>query len=266
MNRLDELLGGGDEAAEREEEPQGSKYKHALALIAQLEARIRDLEAMAYIVANLKESHEGAAQSCRVASLYRKAVRKAPKTHGLGAATSMVFNSFLGGVVQQGVGINAEPATYHRYLGVLLLAAVTKTLPSEETELFAKHFFVVEAHKEGMIKVVYRLEGTMALPQTPEDVQEIEAAVAEAQRLRRDDPLLPVAIKYFTFIDGEPRAPLGVRHFELGKLLRSLLCATGASCPSGKAPPGPLVRKIRPRRGKSKKSAADEGMADDDDE
>jgi len=266
MNRLDELIGGGDEAAEREEQPEGSKYKFALALIAQLEARIRDLEAIAFIVATLKDTHVGANQSCKVAALYRTAVRKAPKTHGLGSATSMVFNAFLGGVVHQGVHTGAEAATYHRYLGILLLAAVTKTLPATETELFARHFYAVEAHKEGMIKIVYRLEGNIALPQTPEDVTEIEGAVAEAQRLRKDDPLLPVALKYFTFIDGEPRAPLGVRHFELGKLLRSLLCATGATCLSGKAPPGPLVRKIRPRRGKGKKTTEGSMVDGEDDE
>ena len=76
-----------------------------------------------------------------------------------------------------------------------------------------------------------------------------------------------MAPNFFLYEDKTPRAPKGKRSYELDKVLRTLLCATGATCPSGRAPPGPIVRRLRGRRG-GKKKGKDEAMqeADGDDE
>jgi len=267
LQRLDELVGEAEDGEGEGEVGPGARYKAVMALVAQLEARIRDLESIAYVVANMKDTHTGASKAVLTANKYRKAVRKAPKTHGLGSATAMVTNAFMVGTVEHGVTDAVDLVVYQRYLGIILLTAIIKQLEPGQTELFVRHFFAVEAYKEGMVKVVYMVEGSMALPEKPEEVTEIETAIEAAKAASSDAPLLPLAEKYFLIIDGEPTAAHGRRAYKIGKLLRTLLCATGATCPSSKAPPGPLVRTVRGRRGgkKSKAAKGDEGDDDEDD-
>ena len=263
---MDELVGGAEDDEDEGEVGPGARYKAVMALVAQLEARIRDLEAIAYVVANMKDTHTGATKATMTANKYRKAVKTAPKTHGLGSATAMVTNAFMVGTVEHGVTGAVDLVVYQRYLGIILLTAIIKQLEPWQTEMCVRHFVAVEAYKEGMVKVVYMIEGSMALPEKPEEVTEIEVAIEAAKAASSDAPLLPLAEKYFLIIDGEPTAAHGRRAYKIGKLLRTLLCATGATCPSSKAPPGPLVRTVRGRRGgkKGKTAKGEEGEDDED--
>jgi len=271
LAQLDEVVKGEGEAADEGKGggKGGVNNKVVMAILVQLDARLRDLEALAYTVAIMSASHLAAVGGLRVADGYRKAVRAKPKTHGLGSATPLVALSFLSGVVEAGLTATQreDPAVFARYLAVTMFTAFLRAVPAGQIEAVVRHFFVVEAYVEDTVKLIYNIEGTMAIPSTTEEATQVETAIREAESTQKDDAVVRVAAQYFTYEDLTCTGPPGRKSYAISKILRTLLCSTGANIPSSRPPPGPLIRKIRRRRGNKKKgkgSAFD--MEDGEDE
>ena len=118
-----------------------------------------------------------------------------------------------------------------------------------------RHFFVLQAYEEGKAKIIFNVQGTLALPKG-DDLTRIVGACQAMLVTREFDDLLPYTDIAFTVEDGVPLAPEGTRALPIGPLIRSIYCATGGTMATGRAPPGPVVRKIKRRRGKKGRKEA----------
>ena len=270
LAQLDAVVQG--EGATEAEAKGGGKgvvnNKVVMAILVQLDARLRDLEALAYTVAIMGASHQAAAGGLHVADGYRRAVKAKPKTHGLGSATPLVALAFLSGVVEAGLTAaqREDPAVFARYLAITMLTAFLRKVPAGQVEAIIRHFFVVEAYVEDTVKVIFHIEGTMTIPVSIEETAAVEKAIAEAEAEGKDDAVVRAAAQYFSYEDLTCTGPPGRKAYALSKILRTLLCSTGARVPSSRPPPGPLIRKIRRRRGKKGRGRGSTDMEDGEDD
>ena len=126
-----------------------------------------------------------------------------------------------------------------------------------------KHFFVLQAYEEGMAKIIFNISGAMVLQ--GDELQTGADVCAGVVHYKDFDELLPYVERAFTIEDGQPLASHGKRQFPLGLVVRSVFCSAGGKMATGRAPPGPIVRKIKRRRGKRTKGRRQDEDIDDDD-
>jgi len=222
------------------------------------------LEAINYMVLTISEAHLGAAAGLAITAWYQKEVRQAPKTHGHGSPTPLVALGTLRGLALAGIAATADQALTARWVGLCLLVAKLGKLPPSQLELVVRHFFVLQAYEEGKAKIIFNVQGTLALLKG-ENLAGVEGACHAMLVTREFDQLLPYTDLAFTIEDGVPMAPEGTRALPIGPVIRSIFCATGGTMATGRAPPGPVVRKIKRRRGKKGRGrkAEDDGAGSD---
>ena len=160
----------------------------------------------------------------------------------------LVALAFMKGLCTQGVPLTSDAPLRARYCLMCALTAKLMTMPSDQIALMFRHFYVVEAHAEGVAKVIYHVEGVATPPANDDQLASAMTTCMAVYNGGDPTQLLDMAARCFTIIDGVPN-PAGTPALDIGRMLRTVLCSTGASVPTGRAPPGPLVRKVRNRRG-----------------
>jgi len=227
-----------------------AKLKILIALISQLEARIRDLEQAAYTVLSQKADAPAPRKAIQVGKRYSAVVKVNPKGHGLGSPLPPIALAYMQGIVEQALPPLAGEDVVVRRFALIAFTKWLGTVSPDTVEEVVKHFVCVEAYKENMAKTVICIKGEIALPVAaaiPEWV-----AAEEAAKGGDDTALKALCASVLVIEDGLPRAPPKTRVYEIVRIPKTVVCQTGGTCPHGRAPPGPLVRKLRGRRGRGK--------------
>ena len=141
-------VGAGQKEEQKEKGSHDQRLKNMENLVTQLDARIRDLEAMNFTVVTMPTDHQAPLASLRVTEWYRKEVAANPKGHGHGAAGPLVALAFMKGLCTQGVPLTSDAPLRARYCLMCALTAKLMTMPSDQIALMFRHFYVVEAHAE----------------------------------------------------------------------------------------------------------------------
>ena len=118
--------GGGAQAVVVDAGTVGAaRLKILIALIAQLEARIRDLEQAAYTVLSQKADSPAPSKAIQTSKRYSAVVKVNPKGHGLGSPLPPVALAYMQGIVEQALPVHAgEDVVVRRFA----LIAFTKWL------------------------------------------------------------------------------------------------------------------------------------------
>jgi len=223
------------------------------ALILQMEARIRALEASLYATCMVPTRHPAVQESKHAITNYINITKADPWGHGLGGADALVGAAFMKGMARTPLPDGADPPLQCRQAAVILIAMLALTQDLRFLHEWITHFVVADLHgnREGTSLVIFKLDGRMLLPDPGDEANMVIQAVEQAIVTGQWDRVAAVASLSYTYQDGEP-TPVGNRSgISIQKLLMSVMCATGGTRPTGRAPRGPLARQIK-GKGKGK--------------
>jgi len=219
-----------------------------------MEARIRALEFSTYHSVFLPVGHKGMELGLVASAAYRKATAANPSGHGLGSGEATTLLAVLRGSLLHTLPPSPDSGVLSRRAVLLLVYAYLSTQPADHITTLCTHCQVAELQgaRKGTGILVFKFDGRVTLPSSPEDFQACDKAISEALTQDAVAPLLAIAPSSCSADYGEfiPAQGHGV---DLNKVLVSYLCMCGGSRPPSKAPPSAAAQKLK---GKAKAKAS----------
>ena len=220
--------------------------KALLKLVEQMEARIRDLEALAYFTAAVPKVHGLVVGAEEGVAFYLSVIKDDPT---LGAPH--VFVAVRALQKYMATVTTTDEALTCKLAAVALLVANMQQADSDELASWVRFFRVSKMfHETGTVekaRIQFKFDGAITLPNPQQAAQ-----VLEAFRQKDLVAISKLAAMCYEMIEGEPTA-VG-RPAPIDKVLRSIVCMSGGEMKAGRAPRGGAVWAVKGKgKGKGRK-------------
>ena len=220
-------------------------------IVLQLEARIRVLEAIAFITVKMNPDHPAVVAALAAKEAYFAAASVDPQNHGQGAPHGLTAAAFLRALATTPLPQGLDAATRGRFAAIFLMTAQLLRLPFENVFCYCDHFQVVTVPIDGgkhMALVQFSFSGTLSLPD-PSQLDAVIAIIEKAYKVGEWQPVISSADMCFTYEDGIPYGS-GARSHEINRVLTTVLCTAGG-VKATKAPRGGAAKALA-TKGKGK--------------
>ena len=230
--------------------PSPEAWKAMVKLVETLEARIRELEACAFSTGMIAEEAPLIRASKHVLAWYLGEIKGQEKTHKLGSPHLHLAVAGLEALTaDEAFNRPIDAPIVVRMVALKLLHFVMCTLEPAVAAGFIMHYRVSDTFtkpgEKTIARVSWAFQGHLTLPNEAE-----AGAVLAAFRADDEQQLQMMAASCFVIEDDLCYAA-GPRAIPLDRVFRTVLCNSGGTMMTGKAPPGGQVRKIGKRAGKS---------------
>jgi len=225
-------------------------------IVLQLEARIRVLEAIAFITIKMNPDHPAVVAALAAKEAYFAAAKIDPQNHGQGAPHGLTAAAFLRALATTPLPSGLDAATKGRFAAIFLMTAQLLRLPFENVFCYCDHFQVATVPIEGgrhMALVQFCFAGTLSLPD-PAQLDAVIATIEQAYKAGEWGPVIASADLCFTYEDGIPYGS-GARAHEINRVLTTVLCSAGG-VKATKAPRGGAAKALA-NKGKGKGKGKD---------
>lgn len=247
-------LGMAPPAAASRTGPAGndSDLEIAKQMILQLESRVRHLEAITMEKVQVRVDYPPYVAAMAALKHYQTQAQANPTGHGLGPPHPHMFMAFLKEMIVQPYSGNLDPGIRGRILVFALMASKISTFTADQVDIMLPYFTLWDLtgpHSTGYAMISYHLRGTTMMPDGA-DLDDLTTKAIQAVNSQDWTAVVCDVDRAFVFADGLPVAP-GVGGTNLGRALSSVLCTTGGTRPTGRAPASGKSRKLKKKGSRS---------------
>jgi hypothetical protein len=234
-----------------------AQWNSMVKLVAQMEARIRDLEAATLDTMFCKANHPVAISSLRAGQQYAEDVRrrKAEGEDGSGAGPPhlRISTAAWAALANTQLPNGADMGLKMRAAATMMMAFAYDCQTAEQVACSLKHFRLRELYvrdgEEPRVVMAFKFEGEMGLP----DAGDVDAIIAE---MRSTDKArkLSVINAHMDWVDGFPESVHAKKRIFVQRLFLSMMAALGGSKTMGRAPQAYAVKQLgKGGKGKGKR-------------